>query len=97
MLEERDYKCGDIFQDTSDITRVGAFKEVGGLWYILAQVDTRTFSLISLKDGNRWNDPVKADDSTLDCVTFETILAVTRQDKNFRYVPPEEYLNEIDN
>lgn len=90
MLEERDYKCGDIFQDTSDTTRVG------GLWYILAHVDVGVFSLISLKDGNRFEDPVKDDNSTLDCVTFETVLAITRHDQDFRYVSPEEYLNSSD-
>jgi hypothetical protein len=46
MPEE--YKCGDIFTN-----------EHGGFW-IIAQCDIETYVLISLSDGNRWNEAHKA-------------------------------------
>lgn len=39
------------------------FREVGGTEYILAQVEPCKMALISLDDGNRFNEPVKIEDS----------------------------------
>ena len=46
------YKSGDIFSNEH------------GFW-ILAQVASETFVFISLSDGNRWNDPLKAEDGEM--------------------------------
>ncbi|MCK9458523.1 MAG: hypothetical protein M0R80_02625 [Proteobacteria bacterium] len=46
------YKSGDIFHNEH------------GYW-ILAQVASETFVLIALFDGNRWNDPLKAEEGEM--------------------------------
>ncbi len=50
--KEMTYKSGDIFTN-----------ERG--FFILAQVSSETFTLIAFFDGNRWSDPLKAEDGEM--------------------------------
>lgn len=40
---------------------LGQIFEIEGKPFILAQVESKRLAMVSLIDGNRWNDPIKVD------------------------------------
>jgi hypothetical protein len=60
--------------------RLNFSDNMGSLDYILAQVDKDTFALISLMDGNRWNNPIKINELGLTNLEIDKIFACGKDD-----------------
>ncbi len=74
------YEQGTIFKIT-------CFLHEKGEYYILALIDYEHWSLISLKDGNRWHTPIKSSTSVnaISKEDFEKIISrhsITQVDKD---------------
>jgi hypothetical protein len=75
-VKKRTIRTGDLYRTRGDLYRTQ------GETYMLAQVGHNLGCLISLRDGNRWNDPVSIKDT--EHITLQELRQI-KKDGSFTF------------